>query len=83
MGGILHFHSQRTTAQKTIMMLIFNTFFMFEDSGCRLEKEILRRTSDRLLETDFLNLVTNSPDLLGDRDLPLRKSLSIEPFCKV
>lgn len=58
-------------------------FFMCEGSKGRLEKAILRRTSDRLLETDFLNLVTNSPDLLGDRDLPLRKSLSIEPFCKV
>lgn len=76
--GILHFHSQRTTVQKVGMMLIFNAFFMFEDSGCRLERAILRRTSDRLLESDFLNLIANSPALLGDRDLSTRRSFSFE-----
>lgn len=65
MGGILHFHSQRTIAQKIINALIFNEFFMFEDSGCRLERAIQRQISDPALETDFLNLVTNAPDLLG------------------
>lgn len=78
MGGILHFHSQRTTAQKIIMILIFNAFFMFEDSGCRLERAIQRQISDRVLESDFLNLITNSPALLGDRDLPTRRRLSFE-----
>ena len=63
--GILHFHSQRTTAQKTIIILIFNAFFMCERSKYRLERAIQRQISDLALETDFLNLVTNSPDLLG------------------
>ena len=65
------------------MILIFNEFFVVEDSKDSHMKAIQRQISDPALETDFLNLVTNSPDLLGDRDLPLRKSLSIEPFCKV
>lgn len=63
--GILHFHSQRTTVQKAVTALIFNAFFMFEDSGCRLERTIQRQISDPALETDFLHLVTNTPDLLG------------------
>lgn len=58
-------------------------FFMFEDSGCRLERAIQRQISDRLLESDFLNLITNSPALLGDRDLSTRRSLSFETQCEV
>ena len=65
------------------MILIFNEFFVAEDSKGSHMKAIQWQSSDPALETDFLYLVTNSPDLLGDRDLPLRKSLSIEPFCKV
>ena len=65
MGGILHFHSQRTTAQKMSNALIFNAFFMCEGSEGRLERRFRGKLQDRPLETDFLNLVKNAPDLLG------------------
>lgn len=47
------------------MVLIFNEFFFFEDSKGSHMKTIQWQISDPALETDFLYLVTNAPDLLG------------------
>lgn len=63
--GILHIPPQITTASNAPMILIFNEFFLVEDFKRSHMKAIQRQISDPALETDFLNLVTNSPDLLG------------------
>ena len=60
-----HIPPQITTASNAPMILIFNEFFVAEDSKGSHMKAIQWQSSDPALETDFLYLVTNSPDLLG------------------
>lgn len=64
-GKFLHIPPQITTEPNATIILIFNEFFVVEDSKDSHMKAIQRQISDPALETDFLNLVTNSPDLLG------------------
>lgn len=64
-GKFLHIPPQITTEPNAYIPLIFNEFFVVEDSKDSHMKAIQRQISDPALETDFLNLVTNSPDLLG------------------
>ncbi|MNE64726.1 hypothetical protein D3C80_1601520 [compost metagenome] len=60
-----HIPPQITTASNALIVLIFNEFFFFEDSKGSHMKTIQWQISDPALETDFLYLVTNAPDLLG------------------
>ena len=53
-------------------------FFMCEGSKGRLERAIQRRTSDRLLESDFVLLTTNAPYIQGDLCTPTKQKSSFE-----
>lgn len=66
------------------MILIFNEFFVAEDSKGSHMKAIQWQSSDPALETDFLYLVTNSPDLLGGIVICLhKKTCRLSPFAGV